>query len=62
MFSHNSYPLTFVKTDVDDPAEENEVAFRELEGFKLGPEEVAVLSQEVFEEVGIDRTPTKNGK
>lgn len=52
----DSHPLAFVQTDVDDSSEENEVGFRKLESFELGAKQVAVLSQEVLEQVLVDGT------
>ena len=61
--SRSSHPLALVQTDVDDASEEDEVAFRKLEGLELGTKQVAVFGQEVLEQVWIDRaTERENGR
>jgi hypothetical protein len=52
--------LALVETDVDDAPEEDEVAFRKFKGLELGAKQIAVLGQEVLEEVGINCAPVSN--
>ena len=49
----DAYPGTSVETDVDGAAEQDEVAFRELEGAETGRDEIAVHCVEVFEQVRV---------
>jgi len=48
-----TYPGASVQTDVDGAAEQDEVAFRELEGAETGRDEIAVHCVEVLEQVRV---------
>ena len=48
-----TYRAAGVKTDADCPPEHDEVGLGELEGPELGPQVVAVVGDEVLEQVGI---------
>lgn len=51
-----------VEADVDNALEEDKVGLWELEGFELGPQQVAVLGVKVLKQERVNRAPSEMEK
>ena len=54
-----TYPIASVETDIDGSFEEDVITLGEFERLKLGSQRIAVVGQEVLEEVGVHRASIK---